>query len=84
MCLAEDVFKKSEVGSSKGFGKVHCRCFIQVSGPGPVGLEEMEIFLPTQVVSVSKTGRIKEISATEPVTEMIVFCPLSCLDIKIS
>lgn len=45
MCLAEDVYKKSEEGSSNGYGKVHCKCFIRVSGPGPVGLEEMEIFL---------------------------------------
>lgn len=44
MCLTEDVYKKSEAENSKGLGRVHYKCSIQVSGPGPGGLEEMEIF----------------------------------------
>lgn len=44
MCLTEDVYKKSEAENSKGVGRVHYKCFIQVSGPGPGGLEEMEVF----------------------------------------
>lgn len=44
MCLTEDVYKKREAGNSKGVGGVHHKCFIQVSGPGPGGLEEMEVF----------------------------------------
>lgn len=43
MCLTEDVYKKSEAGNSKGGGRVHYKCFIQVSGPGPGGLEEMKV-----------------------------------------
>lgn len=66
MCLTEDICKKSEAGNGKRLGKVHCKCFIQVSGPGPGGLKEMEVFLPAPVESVSETGRIKETSATEP------------------
>ena len=84
MCLTEDIYKKSEAGNSKGLGRFHCKCFIQVSGPGPGGPEEMEVFLPAPVESVSKTGRINEMSATEPDIEMIDFCPLSSLDIRIS
>jgi len=77
MCLTEDVYMKSEAGNSKRLGRVPCECFSQVSGPGPGGLEEREVFLPAPVESVSKTGRIKEMRATEPDREMIDFCLLA-------
>lgn len=84
MCLTEGIYKKSEAGNSKGLGKVYCKCFIQISGPGPGGPEEMEVFLPAPVESVSKTGRIKDIRATKPDTEMIDFCLPSSLSTRIS
>lgn len=52
-------------GNSKGLGKVHRKCFIQVSRPGPGGLEETEVFLLVAMESVYKTGRTKGMSATE-------------------
>lgn len=60
-------------------GRVYGKCFTQVSGPGPGGLAEMEVFLPAPVESVPRAGRIKEMSATEPDIQMVGFCPLSSL-----
>lgn len=70
--------------SSMKLGRVYSKCFAQVSGPAPGGLAEMEVFLPAPLESVSRAGRIKEMSAAEADIEMKGFCPLSSLDTGIA